>query len=184
MSASTLDRTNEGTERTQPERDLPLVIVDASNVAFGGSHGGRRARLDLLVEVVSQIPRAGCELKVVADASLRHRIDKREEYEGLVGDGFFLQAPAGRSADQFIALLAKKRQTEGQQVRVLTNDLLRQYPNLESMRITFLEISVGEVVFDPPLGTLNPRRTPTEPAIDMVPGVTSEPAVVEEEAHR
>jgi hypothetical protein len=183
MSTSTTDRTSAGTERTQPKRGLPLVIVDASNVAFGGSHGGRKARLDLLLEVVSHIPRAGCELKVVADASLRHRIDKREEYEGFVRDGFFLQAPAGRSADQFIALIVKKRQAGGQQVWVLTNDLLRQHPNLEPIRITFLEISEGEVVFDPPLGTLNPRRGPTEPAVDGELGVTSEAPVVEEGVH-
>ncbi|MGB7123390.1 MAG: hypothetical protein WBE40_00820 [Thermoplasmata archaeon] len=183
MNASTMDRTSADTERTHTKRVLPLVIVDASNVAFGGSHGGRKARLDLLLEVVSQIPGAGCEIKVVADASLRHRIDKREEYEGFVRDGFFLQAPAGRSADQFIALLAKKRQGEGQEVRVLTNDLFRQHPNLEPMRITFLEISDGEVVFDPPLGTLNPCRTPTEPAVDGELGVTSEAPVVEPGVH-
>jgi hypothetical protein len=180
MRASATDRTCAGADRTEPKRDLPLVIVDASNVAFGGSHGGQKARLDLLLEVVSQVPKAGCELKVVADASLRHRIDKREEYEGFVRDGFFLQAPAGRSADQFIVLLVNKRQAEGQQVRILTNDLLRQHPGLEPMRITFLEVSEGEVVFDPPLGSLNPRRTPTEPAMVGELGVASEAPALEE----
>jgi hypothetical protein len=178
-----MERTGAGTERAQPKRDLPLVVVDASNVAFGCSHGGRKARLDFLLNVVSQIPKAGCELKVVADASLRHRIDKREDYEAFVREGFFLQAPAGRSADQFIVLLVNKRQAEGQQVRVLTNDLLRQHPNLEPQRITFLEISEGEVVFDPPLQTLNPPRTPTETAREGELGVASEAPVVEDGVH-
>ena len=142
-------------ERSSAGSGLPLLIVDASNVAFGGPGESRKASLSLLLEVVSQIPKAGCELKAVADASLRHRIDEKQAYEGFVRSGFFLQAPAGRPADQFIALLARKRLSEGQRVHILTNDLLRQLPDLEQLRVTFLVVSKAEVLFDPPLASLS-----------------------------
>ena len=42
----------------------------------------------------------------------------------------------------------------GQPVYVLTNDLLRENPDLGALRVTFLETSEGEVIFDPPLPSL------------------------------
>lgn len=173
MQAIAKPETSATADRTPAKRDLPLVILDASNIAFGGTGGERKARLSLLLEVASQVPKAGCELKIVADASLRHRIDDKQAYEGFVRAGFVLQAPAGRSADQFIAHLARKRLAEGQKVRLLTNDLLRQLPDLEHLRITFLVVSDGEVLFDPPLGTL---AAPVETAVPT--GVGTPPLLI------
>lgn len=166
MQATAKPETSTTAERTPTKRDVPLVILDASNVAFGGSGGERKARLSLLLEVTSQVPKAGCELKVVADASLRHRIDDKQAYEGFVRAGFILQAPAGRSADQFIAHLARKRLAEGQKVFLLTNDLLRQMPDLEDLRITFLVVSEQEVLFDPPLASLRTLAPATDAPIE------------------
>lgn len=154
MSAASKTSETPTSFETRGDSDPPLVIVDASNVALDGRSGGAKARLSFLLEVVSQIPEPTCEVIVIADASLRHRIDDREEYEKLVNSGVILQAPAGRSADRFAALLARRRRSMGQLVYVLTNDLLRENPDLGSLRVTFLETRDGEVIFDPPLSDL------------------------------
>jgi hypothetical protein len=147
-----MSESTSGTDSTtHGKRALPLVIVDASNVAFGNSGGVRRPTLAALNLVLEKIPGKDYEVRVLADASLRHRIDRREEYEALVRSGVILQTPAGRSADQFMAHLARKRRSEGQKVLILTNDLLRQNPDLEPLRATFLVVEEGEVIFDPPL---------------------------------
>lgn len=144
---------NSTNDKTTVGRAKPLLIVDASNVAFGNSGGGKKPCLAPLQDILREIPKGAYELKMIADASLRHRIDRREEYENLVRSGEVLQTPAGRSADQFMAQLARKRKAEGQKVQVLTNDLLREYPDLEPVRVTFLFVGDGEVVFDPPFPT-------------------------------
>ncbi len=133
----------------------PLLIVDASNVAFGSTGAIRNPTLATLAEVLAMLPASNLEIRAIADASLRHKIDRREDYERLVQTGEVLQAPAGRSADQFIAQLARRRKAKGQKVYILTNDLLRQWSDLEQLRVTFLKIGEGEIIFDPPLETLS-----------------------------
>ena len=130
------------------DRERPLLIVDASNVAFGYANSAREAHLSNLLDVIAQISGTGIELKIIADASLRHRIDAKKGYERLVREGTVLQAPAGRPADEFLTLLARKRRDEGQTVRIMTNDLLREHPEVESLRATFLIVQPGEVLFD------------------------------------
>lgn len=133
----------------------PLLIVDASNVSFGTSYAKSRPMLSTLRAVLAMLPTANLEVKVIADASLRHKIDSREDYERIIRSGEVIQAPAGRSADQFIAHLARKRMANHQRVYILTNDLLRQWSDLESLRVTFLDVGGGEIIFDPPLEALS-----------------------------
>ncbi|MDG6934426.1 MAG: hypothetical protein JRN68_06975 [Nitrososphaerota archaeon] len=141
-------------EMIESRKMNPLLIVDASNVAFGTSYAKSRPMLSTLRGVLAMLPTANLDIKVIADASLRHKIDNREDYERIIRSGEVIQAPAGRSADQFIAHLARKRMANHQRVYILTNDLLRQWPDLESLRVTFLDVGGGEMIFDPPLEIL------------------------------
>ena len=142
------------TGTTEEGRMNTLLIVDASNVAFGNAGAMRTPILANLTEVLAMLTEADLEIKAIADASLRHKIDRREDYEQIIQLGRVIQAPAGRSADQFIAQLARKRKAEGQNAYILTNDLFRQCPDLEQFRVTFLMIAEREIIFDPPLETL------------------------------
>ena len=135
-----------------------FVVVDASNVAFSTSMKGGKASYKVLCKIIDQLIRANLPHAVIADASLRHRIDEKLAYEGLISRRVILQAPAGRSADQFIRLLAEARKAKGQQVYVLTNDLLRQFPELAVSRIAYLAINEEEILFDPPLESVAPQR--------------------------
>lgn len=154
---------------------LPLVIVDASNVAFGLAGGKRRARFNLLAHVMAQLRPAGCEMKVVADASLRHRMDDPKRYEEYVRAGFILQAPAGRAADQFIRQLAEARRAKGQRVLVLSNDLFREMPEFHVERIAFLAVSEDEVLFDPALREVCPKIAANEAPMGQGPSFIPEP---------
>lgn len=175
MNAMAEPATTSSSESPQPKPDLPLVIVDASNVAFGLEGGGRKARFRLLAHVMAQIPRTGCEMKVVADASLRHRMDDRRSYEEYIRAGFILQAPAGRSADQFIRQLAESRKAKGQRVLVLSNDLFRQLPGFQVDRIAFMAVGEEEVLFDPLLKAATEGSGRSQLASEESPSFIPEP---------
>jgi hypothetical protein len=120
------------------------VLVDASNVAHA-TEGGE-ARLANIEAVQRKLREEGFEPLIVADASLRHQIDRRADYERLVDDGLVHQAPAGTDADYFILSFAREMDA-----RILTNDRFRdraqEFPR-ERDRIIRYMIVAGEVVLE------------------------------------
>jgi hypothetical protein len=97
---------------------LRRVLVDASNVAHA-TEGGE-ARLANIELVQTKLREEGFEPLIVADAALRHQIDRKEDYERLVDGGHVHQAPAGTDADYFILSFAREMDA-----RILTNDRFR-----------------------------------------------------------
>ncbi|MEM2870476.1 MAG: hypothetical protein QW379_08700 [Thermoplasmata archaeon] len=135
----------------------PIVLVDASNVAYGGGLL-KGPRMHLLARVLEELRKHPFRVGVVADASLRHVIDEPERLEEMIQSGLVTQAPAGREADDFLIQLALKRQEQGETVYILTNDL---FPVKSAKgvvpRITFVHFSfhdIDELVFSPPLETI------------------------------
>lgn len=181
INAMAVTATASSPTETPVKTDLPLLIVDASNVAFGLEGGVWRAKFKLLAHVMAHIPPAGFEMKVIADASLRHRVDDKKRFEECVRAGLVLQAPAGRSADQFIRQLAESRMAKGQPVLVLSNDLFRQLPDFHVRRVAFLAIGEEEVLFDPPLKEAlgakheDPTRAPNIPSEGLFPSCADIP---------
>ena len=100
------------------ERESRRVLVDASNVAHA-TEGGE-ARLANIELVQAKLREEGFEPIIVADAALRHQIDRRADYERLIDDGGVHQAPAGTDADFFILSFAREMGA-----RILTNDRFR-----------------------------------------------------------
>lgn len=94
------------------------VLVDASNVAHA-TEGGE-ARLANIELVQQKLREEGLEPLIVADAALRHQIDRKADYERLIDDGLVHQAPAGTDADYFILSFAREMDA-----RILTNDRFR-----------------------------------------------------------
>ena len=83
---------------------------------------------------------------VVADAALRHKIDRPAEYERLITNGVVHQAPAGTDADYFILSFARKMHA-----RILSNDRFRDRAkefSRERDRIIRYMIVQGEVVLE------------------------------------
>ena len=128
----------------RPVKSRPRVVVDASNVAHA-TEGGE-ARLGNIEVVQQKLREHGFEPLIVADAALRHKIDRPADYERLITDGLVHQAPAGTDADYFILSFAREMDA-----RILSNDRFRDrakdFPQ-ERDRIIRYMIVQGEVVLE------------------------------------
>jgi hypothetical protein len=120
------------------------VLIDAANVAHA-TEGGR-ARLANILLVQRKLREEGFEPLIVADAALRHQIDRRQDYAKMIDDGVVHQAPAGTDADYFILSFAREMDA-----RILTNDRFRDRAeefSAERERIIRFMIVNGEVVLE------------------------------------
>jgi hypothetical protein len=120
------------------------AIVDGSNVAHFGEGG--EARLGNIRLVCRKLIDQGYEPLVLVDAALRHQIDDRDGYEGLVEAGKIRQAPAGTDADYFILSFARELGAS-----VVSNDRfkdrLEAFPEARESVIRYM-IVADEVVFE------------------------------------
>jgi len=122
------------------------VIIDASNVAHYGRGNNEKPNLSNLMIAVDALGELGYDPIIIADASLRHEIDKKEEFRQLLKEGDIQQVPAGTAADHFILKIA-----EEQDAKILSNDGFREYmdefQDIKSRRIPYTlkdgKISVG-----------------------------------------
>lgn len=121
-----------------------VAIVDGSNVAH--STEGDTARLENIELVMHKLREEGYSPVVVADAALRHQIDRGRDYERLVDLGTIRQAPAGTDADYFILAFARELQAD-----VVSNDRfkdrLQAFPEARERVIRFMILN-GEVVLE------------------------------------
>ncbi len=111
------------------------VIVDAANVAHHGKMEGQPS-LDRIIRAVGALEKMGYQPVLIADASLRHEIDQKEEYLKLVEGGKIQEVPSGTPADHHILKLA-----EEEDAKILSNDVFREYndefQDIQSRRIPF-----------------------------------------------
>lgn len=135
----------------------PVLLVDGSNVAFGGGKS-TTPKLQNLEHVLEQLMGFPIQVITIVDAKLRHSVDQQERLEELINSDKVLQAPAGRSADDFLLQLALRRQSKGDSVYILTNDM---FPVKEAggviPRIAFIMAPINddtEILFSPPIESL------------------------------
>ncbi|MDB4906642.1 MAG: Ribonuclease Zc3h12a-like protein [Gemmatimonadetes bacterium] len=121
-----------------------FALVDGSNVAH--SSEGPQALLGNILAVRRKLVEQGFVPIVMADAALRHQIDRVKEYEKLIDDGVVRQAPAGTDADYFILSFARELDAA-----IVSNDRFRdrqkQYPEARDRIIRYMVIG-DEVVFE------------------------------------
>lgn len=126
------------------DQKRPIAIVDGSNVAH--SSEGDRPHLENISLVCERLKKEGYQPVVVVDAALRHQIDEREKYEGMVERGEIRQAPAGTDADYFILSFARELDAA-----VVSNDRFRDrqdaFPEALERLIRYMIVE-GEVVFE------------------------------------
>ena len=150
-SETILDNAGEGS------RKPPLFLVDGSNVAHGGN---RIPRIRYLRAVLDSLARYPVRIVTMVDASLRHKIDNPEDLEDLINSGRVIQAPAGRTVDEFLMQLAIRKKSEGENVYVLTNDRFPEdHARGHIARIAFLRVALeGDEVwlFSPVLESVIP----------------------------
>jgi hypothetical protein len=124
--------------------DRQKALVDGANVAHASE--GDSARLRNILLICEKLEGEGYEPIIVVDASLRHRIDERGEYERLVDAGEIRQAPAGTDADYFILSFARELDAS-----IVSNDRFRDrmeaFPDARERIIRYM-ILKDEVVLE------------------------------------
>ncbi len=121
-------------------------MVDASNVAHYGRVKDGKPRLDNILKATEALKKLGYEPVLIADASLRHEIDFKEDFNKLLDKDEVKQVPSGTAADHFILKMA-----EDENAKILSNDVFREYndefQDISSKRIPYSfkddEISIG-----------------------------------------
>ena len=148
---------DEETPEKHDKSTRPYILVDGSNVAYG-SGSFKRPKIEVINAVLGELHRHQFRVVTFVDAKLRHVINEPQEMEKLVDDGVIIQAPAGRDADDILLQLALNRQSHGETVYILTNDM---FPVKRAKgvvpRIAFVVVPLGdteEVIFSPPLESL------------------------------
>ncbi len=118
------------------------VVLDGSNVAHN-SHGNHRSvpKVENLQRMVDDLHRRGFkDLKVIVDASLRHKIDDPAALEQFATTVNYLEVTAGISADLVVIAYVKR-----QNCLMVSNDLFREWKlvdpwiadNIDYYRLTF-----------------------------------------------
>ena len=95
--------------------------MDASNVAHGADL--KKPTVNNILLVAEKLRSIGfTKVIIIADASLRHKIDDKKRYEELLTQGFISQAPAKTEADEFLIGFAKQKIGY-----IVTNDRLEKW---------------------------------------------------------
>jgi len=112
------------------------VVVDASNVAHFGRKRDAKPSLEYIVKAAEALEKLGYEHILIADASLRHEIDQKDEFNQLLEEDKIQQVPSGTTADHFILKMA-----EDEDAKILSNDVFREYndefQDISSRRIPY-----------------------------------------------
>ena len=124
------------------------VVVDASNVAHYVKNENSKPQIANILAAVKALEESEDEFVIIADASLRHEIDDKEEFEKLLQSENVEEVSPGNDADHFILDIATR-----EKAKVLSNDKFRDYAaefrNISSMRIPFV-IENGRLTFGRP----------------------------------
>ncbi len=129
------------------------VVVDASNVAHHVKGEDSKPQMANILAAVKALEESEDEFVIIADASLRHEIDNKEEFDKLLENDNVEEVPPGNDADHFILDIAYS-----EKAKILSNDKFRDYAdefkNINSFRIPFT-IKNGRLFFGKPN---KPRR--------------------------
>ena len=98
------------------------MLVDVTNILNLDKNGNGDIQVKNIIKVHDAISALGYTPKMWADASMRHHVDDKSQYERLVDKGIVKQSPAGNKADIVVLKLAKKFN-----YKFLANDLYREY---------------------------------------------------------
>lgn len=127
------------------------VLIDGSNVAHNSSGNNKsNAKLSNLITMVKFLKKKGfIDIVIVADASLRHKVIDKENFEKLEQEATYFVAPAETTADTFLLSMVKSKHS-----LLVSNDTFRQYKmidpwlaaNIDYFKLTFLITNDGVVM--------------------------------------
>jgi len=138
------------------------AVIDASNVVLHGPKPDKKGRIENLLIVMRTLQDRGFEVYAVADASLRHKVDRPDVLEKLISKGKVLQAPAGTPADYFILSMA-----ENEYGFVVSNDVFKEWRHMfpwlrDKYRVVRYMIAGNKVYFYPDVRPKKKKKRKTE----------------------
>lgn len=119
-----------------------LVVLDGSNVAHN-SHGRKYSvpTVENLQRMIDDLKRRGfSDIKVIVDASLKHKIDDPNALEAFANSVDYFESPPATSADLYVIRYVKQHNC-----LMVSNDLFREWKvldpwigdNIDYYRLTF-----------------------------------------------
>ena len=133
-----------------------VAVIDASNVVLHGPKVKKNVgRIENLLIAMKKLQDRGFKVIAIADASLRHKVDKPEILEKLIEKGKVYQAPAGTPADYFLLSIADREYGI-----VISNDVFKEWKDLfpwvkDKYRVIRYMIVGNEIYFYP---DIKPRK--------------------------
>jgi DNA-binding transcriptional MerR regulator len=127
-----------------------IIYLDGSNVAYNSANREDKNKPKLKnIKLVAEelIKLRYKEIRVIADASLRHKLEDKEELGNLKKIVKYMESPANTSADEFLMESLKKLKCH-----LISNDTYREWKikdvwvaeNIDKLRIPFM-IDSGKV---------------------------------------
>jgi len=130
------------------------IIVDGSNIAFSSRNEKKQPKIQNLKIMINYLDNLAqiypIEFKIIVDASLRYRIDLKNELEDLEKIGKIIQSPCKHTADEFILEYARRYPEE---TVIISNDRFSEYNTKRITCCNFL-IIFDEIIIKPTLKEL------------------------------
>lgn len=143
-----------------PRVKTPWVVVDGDSAAYGSNTPGERASIAKLEAVLTEVDRVGIGRDVVVGPNLWRTRGCEEAYVALTKKTRIYQAPARTEADRIILQLARKREEQGYEVFLMSNDTYSEHPVAARFRrIGFVVTPEGWVLAEPELASIKPDGT-------------------------
>ena len=133
-----------------------VAVLDASNIVLHGPKPKKNVgRIENLLLVMKKLQDKGFKVIAVADASLRHKVDRPDVLEKMIEKGKVYQAPAGTPADYFLLSIADREYGI-----VISNDVFKEWKDMfpwvrDRYRVVRYMIAGNEVYLYP---DIKPRK--------------------------
>ena len=127
------------------------ILVDGANIAFFIKNERKKAQLytlEILIEYLEDIKNLyKMDYQIVADASLKYRIDDKSRLEDYYNCGKIIECPKGVKADDFIIEYAVRYPDS---TIIISNDCFKEY---DTSNLTILKFGLifNDVVLKPDL---------------------------------
>ncbi len=139
----------ENEREVSAQQKKTYAVIDGLNGAFSRNDGV--ARLSDLVAISKRISNEYDRYEIIVDASARHKIDNKTEFERLIKKGKVVLSPAGIDGDDLIWMRAKSLFKKGYLVSIVSNDMFPVRRSMEeNISISSVVISIfydGEIYF-------------------------------------
>lgn len=127
-----------------------VIYLDGSNVAYNSSNreDRQKPKLKNIKAVAEELVKLRYkEIRVIADASLKHKLEDKNDLDDLKKLVKYMESPANTSADEFLLEILKK-----DKCYIISNDTFREWKikdvwvaeNIDKLRIPFM-IDAGKV---------------------------------------